>query len=107
MKIAELHIHSHDLPVTNGPYTMANAKVRALDTTLVKTVADDGATVRPDLLEGVWLAAPYIEGNYDPENGIQIKGGHIELPIGPGLGAVPVAGLIRTPVASFQQWMTL
>ncbi|WP_205511887.1 hypothetical protein [Ruegeria sp. AD91A] len=39
---------------------MANAKVRALDFTLVKTVADNGATVRPDLLEGVWLASPYI-----------------------------------------------
>lgn len=44
------------------------------------------ATVRPDLMEGAWLAAPYIEGNYDPENGIQIKGGRIELPDGPGLG---------------------
>lgn len=44
------------------------------------------ATVRPDLLEGAWLAAPYIDGNYDRENGIVIKDGHIELPKGAGLG---------------------
>ncbi|NOD93418.1 mandelate racemase [Ruegeria sp. HKCCD4884] len=60
-----------------------------------------GATVRPDLLEGVWLAAPYIEGNYDPENGIQIKGGHVALPNGPGLGVVPDEGQFGTPIASF------
>lgn len=60
-----------------------------------------GATVRPDLLEGVWLAAPYIEGNYDPKNGIRIKGGHIELPTGPGLGVVPDEGQFGAPVASF------
>ncbi|NOC91542.1 MULTISPECIES: mandelate racemase/muconate lactonizing enzyme family protein [Ruegeria] len=60
-----------------------------------------GATVRPDLLEGVWLAAPYIEGNYDPENGIRIEGGHIALPTGPGLGVVPDESLLGTPVASF------
>lgn len=44
------------------------------------------ATVRPDLLEGAWLAAPYIEGNYDPRNGVHIHAGHIDLPTGPGLG---------------------
>ena len=42
MKITEIHIYSHDLPVKNGPYTMSNAKVYSLDTTLVKIVADDG-----------------------------------------------------------------
>jgi L-alanine-DL-glutamate epimerase-like enolase superfamily enzyme len=31
------------------------------------------ATVRENLLEGVWLAAPYIEGNYDAENGLGIN----------------------------------
>lgn len=44
MKIAEIHIYQHDLPVKNGPYTMANAEVWALDTTLVKLVADNGQT---------------------------------------------------------------
>ena len=47
-----------------------------------------GATVSPELLEGVWLAAPYIEGHYDPENGIRIEGGHIAKPNGPGLGVL-------------------
>ncbi len=60
-----------------------------------------GATVSPRLMEGVWLAAPYIEGNYDPENGIQIHGGHIELPKGAGLGIIPDETLFGAPVASF------
>lgn len=42
MKIKEIHVYAHDLPVKNGPYTMANAKVWALDTTLVKIVTDTG-----------------------------------------------------------------
>ena len=42
MKIAEIHIYQHDLPVRNGPYTMANAEVWALDTTIVKLVGDNG-----------------------------------------------------------------
>lgn len=41
MKIREIHIYSHELPVLNGPYTMANAKVWTLDTTLVKLVSDN------------------------------------------------------------------
>lgn len=60
-----------------------------------------GATVAPELLEGVWLAAPYIEGHYDPENGIRIEGGHIKRPQGPGLGIVPEESLFGTPVVSF------
>ncbi len=59
------------------------------------------ATVRPDLLEGVWLAAPYIDGHYDPKNGIQINGGHIDLPTGPGLGVMPDESLFGAPTASF------
>lgn len=42
MKISEIHVFSHDLPVKNGPYTMSNAKVYSLDTTLVKLVTDTG-----------------------------------------------------------------
>jgi 4-hydroxyproline betaine 2-epimerase len=59
------------------------------------------ATMRPDLCEGAWLAAPYIEGNYDPDNGIRIEGGHITRPRGPGLGVTPDATLFGDPVASF------
>lgn len=60
-----------------------------------------GATVDPRLLEGVWLAAPYIEGHYDPENGVDIVDGHIALPDGPGLGVVPDVARLGAPVASF------
>ena len=42
MKIAELHLYQYDLPVKNGPYTMANAEVWTLDTTLVRVVSDTG-----------------------------------------------------------------
>lgn len=61
-----------------------------------------GATVKARVLEGVWLAAPYIEGHYDPENGVAIEGGTIPVPKGPGLGVLlnntPCWGL---PVLSF------
>ena len=60
-----------------------------------------GATVRPNLLEGVWLAAPYIEGHYDAENGVRIEGGHIALPTGPGLGVRPDESLFGAPIVSF------
>ena len=59
------------------------------------------ATVRSDLCEGAWLAAPYIDGNYDTENGISIQGGFITLPKGPGLGVVPDLEHFGDPVASF------
>ncbi len=42
MKITEIHIYRHDLPVINGPYKMAMTEVWALPTTLVQLVADNG-----------------------------------------------------------------
>jgi len=42
MKIKEIHIYRHDLPVKNGPYRMANALVHSLDSTLVHLVGEDG-----------------------------------------------------------------
>lgn len=60
-----------------------------------------GATVSPRLSEGVWLAAPYVEGHYDTKNGIDIVGGHIKLPEGPGLGVIPEDGIFGNPVLSF------
>jgi L-alanine-DL-glutamate epimerase-like enolase superfamily enzyme len=60
-----------------------------------------GATVQPRLCEGVWLAQPYIEGHFDPENGVAIEGGHIKLPRGPGLGVTPDESIFGAPVASF------
>jgi len=60
-----------------------------------------GATINPRLLEGVWLAAPYIEGHYDVENGIEIEAGHIKVPAGPGLGVVPDEAMFGKTIASF------
>ena len=60
-----------------------------------------GATVVPRLFEGVWLAAPYIEGNYDPVNGIRIENGIIRVPRGPGLGIAPDPSAWGAPVLSF------
>ncbi len=60
-----------------------------------------GATVAPELLEGVWIAGPMIEGNYDQKNGIRVQDGHINCPQGVGLGVVPEDGIFGEPVASF------
>lgn len=60
-----------------------------------------GATVLPRLNEGVWLAQPYIERDYDPENGVAIKDRHIQLPSGPGLGVVPDESIFGAPVGSY------
>ncbi|MCP3425700.1 mandelate racemase/muconate lactonizing enzyme family protein [Rothia sp. AR01] len=60
-----------------------------------------GATVRPELNEGAWIAAPYIEGHYDDAAGIRIVDGHIPLPSGPGLGVTPDRDLFGDPVAQF------
>ena len=60
-----------------------------------------GATVSPRLLEGVWIAQPYIEGHYDAKNGIKIIDGHIALPKGDGLGIIPDVEIFGNPIASF------
>ncbi len=60
-----------------------------------------GATVESRLLEGVWLAAPYIDGHYDPENGIRIENGTIRVPTGPGLGIEPDTSIWGKPALSF------
>lgn len=60
-----------------------------------------GATVRPALNEGVWIAGPYIEEHYDERGGISVEGGHIRLPEGPGLGLEIDAARFGTPVAVF------
>lgn len=60
-----------------------------------------GATVLPHLCEGVWLAAPYNETHYDPENGISIVNGHIDVPKGPGLGINPDTSIFGAAVMAF------
>ena len=42
MKITEIHVYAHDLPVVGGAYRMAMTEVSSLPTTLVKLVSDSG-----------------------------------------------------------------
>ncbi len=60
-----------------------------------------GATVASRLLEGVWLAAPYINGHYDSKNGISIENGQIRVPQGHGLGIQPDREIWGKPTMSF------
>jgi L-alanine-DL-glutamate epimerase-like enolase superfamily enzyme len=59
------------------------------------------ATVLPHLCEGAWLAAPYNETHYDPQNGISIVNGHIDVPKNPGLGIEPDTSIWGAPVIEF------
>ena len=58
------------------------------------------ATVSPALLEGVWIAAPYIDGSYDKSGAITIDKGRIAVPQGPGLGILPDESLFGAPITS-------
>ena len=58
-----------------------------------------GATVDPRLLAGVWIADRYIDGNYDPQNGVRVDRGWISVPSGPGLGISPDKSGWAPPVA--------
>lgn len=60
-----------------------------------------GATVNPKILEGVWVAAPYLEEHYDDENPAKVVDGYIAQPEGPGLGVVPDESKFAAPVAAF------
>lgn len=60
-----------------------------------------GATVVPGLLDGVWIAEPYVDGHFDERNGISVEHGYIRLPNGPGLGISPNEAQFGDPVASF------
>ncbi|MET1413398.1 mandelate racemase/muconate lactonizing enzyme family protein [Roseibium sp. HPY-6] len=68
---------------------------------IASACAHVAATVKPALLEGVWLAEPMIETPYVEDGGVRIKDGHIRLPRGPGLGIVPDERLFGAPIASF------
>ncbi len=59
------------------------------------------ATVKPEMLEGVWTSGNYIEEHYDPINGIKVNNGFFDLPAGPGLGITPDESRIGTLVASY------
>ena len=59
------------------------------------------ATVDPKIFRGTWLAAPYIEHHYDPENGVAVDKGGIAVPFGPGLGVNPEEGMFGHPILRF------
>jgi len=59
------------------------------------------ATVEPRLLDGVWIAEPFIREHYDSENGPRIQEGRIRLPHGPGLGVVPNRSMLGHPLLSY------
>ena len=42
MKITEIAVYAHDLPVRNGPYRMSHGEIFSLDTTLVRITTDVG-----------------------------------------------------------------
>jgi 4-hydroxyproline betaine 2-epimerase len=63
----------------------------------------DAATVHPRLLEGVWIADPYVDLHDDSAHPARVEGGRIRVPTGPGLGVVPDDGALGDPAASFAQ----
>ena len=83
---------------TNLPHTCDDAWGGDIISAACAHVA---ATVKPDLLEGVWLAQPMIEQSYTAGAGVRIEEGHIRLPEGPGLGVEPDEGLLNSPFATF------
>lgn len=60
-----------------------------------------GATVNPEHFDGCWIAAPYIDGHYDPENAVRVKDGWIDVPRGKGLGIVPDTARWGAPVQAY------
>ncbi len=42
MRITEIHLYQHDLPVVGSAYRMANTSVEFLDTTIIKIVCENG-----------------------------------------------------------------
>ena len=60
-----------------------------------------GATVDPKLLEGVWIAQPYIDGHYDKSGGIKLDQGWLNLPEKPGLGIEPDVAVFGPPWQSY------
>jgi len=54
--------------------------------------------VRPDLLEGTWIAEPFLDLHYDSNNPIEVIDGHFSFPRVPAWGVVPDEQFIGEPV---------
>ena len=59
------------------------------------------ATVRPDLLDGVWIAQPHINKTSGYPLSIAAHDGYLDVPQGPGLGVTPDEKLLGDPVEVF------
>lgn len=59
------------------------------------------ATVEPRLLEGVWIAQPYITEHYDENSPVVVDRGEIKVPTGIGLGVIPDEKKLGAPILSF------
>lgn len=83
----------------------ANARLSVDDSwggdIIAATCAHIGATVPPRLFRGTWIAQPYIGAHIDPAGGINVSGGHIDLPKGPGLGVTPDVARLGPPIATY------
>lgn len=85
MKIAEIHVYAHELPVEDGPYAIASSTVWSLQTTLVKIVADSG-------LAG-WGETCPVGPTYAPSHALGARAALAEM--APGLiGADPLQPLV-------------
>lgn len=60
-----------------------------------------GATIRPDLFEGTWIAEPFIGPSYDPHSPVRVVNGFIPVPERPGLGVLPDDDVLGPPIAEF------
>jgi len=59
------------------------------------------ATVKPEMLEGVWTSGNYIDEHYETVNGIEVDNGYFDMPQGSGLGITPDESRIGQLVASY------
>lgn len=84
MKIVEIAVYSHRLPVKGGPYVMSSSAVRELDTTLVRITAEGGLTG--------WGETCPVGPTYQPHHAIGARAALEEM--APGLiGASPMEPL--------------
>ena len=67
MKIVEIHVFQHDLPVQDPPYRMALQDVWHLDTTIVLLVCEDGWCKIETAGHQGWLPISNLWGVYDGE----------------------------------------
>lgn len=60
-----------------------------------------GASMNPQLCDGVWIAEPYINGHYDAQQGPAVVNGRISVPEGVGLGITPEIAETEAPLLMF------